>query len=86
VVAAVSRNFVPEVLPFMATMERRLTFAGSLAEWAEWTKDRLAGCSDTVNEECTSTAAVLAAQRCGWDVFVGRSAGGQHYHMRRMEG
>jgi hypothetical protein len=43
-------------------------FAESLAKWAGVDdEDRLAGCSDTVDHECPSDAAVLAAQNRYWD-------------------
>jgi hypothetical protein len=43
-------------------------FEGSLAKWAGVDdEDRLAGCSDTVDQECPSDAAILAAQNRYWD-------------------
>jgi hypothetical protein len=43
-------------------------FADSLAKWAEVRdEDRLAGCSDTLDQECPSEAAVLEAQNQYWD-------------------
>jgi hypothetical protein len=43
-------------------------FAESLAKWAGVDdEDRTAGCSDTVDQECSSDAAILAAQNRYWD-------------------